>query len=128
MSGMTSRRITRDVMVVPDKAAVVMGLTANGTQFNTQNFVEMLVFIETASVTGTSPTLDITVETKDPVTGNWFTIVTFAQITTATTAMNDNAIATYGFLIPLGQYCRLVYTIGGTTPSFTVTSTIVLKS
>jgi len=126
---MTSRKITRDVKVVYDKEAVTMDTTTNGSQFNVQNFVEMLIFVETENSGGTSPTLDIKVQTKDPKQGNWFDAgIALTQITGDSTQMKANTLATYGVLIPLGQFCRLVYTIGGTSPTFDVTATVVLKS
>jgi hypothetical protein len=121
-------KIVKDIKTVYDQAAVTMIETIYGTMFNTQNFKELLAFIETENSGGTNPTLDITIETYDPVQANWFTIVTFTQIITDVTAMENNAIATYGFLIPLGQWCRMVYTIGGTSPTFDVTCTLILKS
>lgn len=122
-------KVVRDVKVVKDQEAVVMALTVTGESFNVQNFVEMMIFVETTASGGTSPTLDIKVQTYDPGAGNWFdTGVALAQITGNSTQMKANSLATYGVPIPLGQFCRLVYTVAGTSPTFTVDSTIVLKS
>jgi len=126
---MPTLRVVRDVKVVRDQDAATMILTTNGTMFNTQNFIEMSVFIETENSGGTNPTLDITVETYDPVMGNWFDVgMVFTQIVGNTTQHLTNNTLTYGFFMALGQFCRLVYTIAGTSPTFDVTATVVLKS
>lgn len=124
-----SLKLVRDAKVVYDKEAVTMTTTVNGTQFNAQNFKEMLVFVETENSGGTSPTLDIKVQTKDPKQGNWFdTGIALTQITGDTTQFKSNIDGTGYHSIPFGMYCRLVYTLGGTSPTFDVTSTVVLKS
>lgn len=122
-------KVVRDVKVVKDQVATVMIATVNGDSFNVQNFVEMVVFIETTASAGTTPTLDVKVQTYDPGAGNWFDAgIVLTQITGNSTQMKANSLATYGVPIPLGQFCRLVYTIAGTSPTFTVDCTVVLKS
>ena len=70
------------------------------------------VSIPVAIVTGTNPTMDITVQESDDTGTNWFTVYSFPRIT-ATGIYRSPAL-------PLrGNRVRYVQTIGGTTPSFT---------
>lgn len=69
-------------------------------------------FLDVTAAAGTSPTLDVVVETKDPASGKWFTIATFTQATGVTServAVTEN----------MGHDVRVSYTIGGTGPDFT---------
>jgi len=67
------------------------------------------------AVSGTSPTLDVTIEESDDSGTSWYKVYDFGRITTGS--------ATYRSpMIPLsGNRVRYVQTVGGTTPSFTRT-------
>lgn len=66
--------------------------------------------LSVTAVSGTSPTLDITIEGKTRA-GNYVTIATFAQVTTANSqSVNVERIS---------QNYRLSWVVGGTTPNFT---------
>lgn len=80
---------------------------------------EILVFLDVTAVSGTSPTLDVKVQTKGP-DGKWYDIASFAQKTG--TGNEAKAITNYGEIL------KVVYTIGGTTPSFTFSVTGVVKT
>jgi hypothetical protein len=74
------------------------------------------ILLDITTATGTSPTLDVTVETSaDSSLGTaatWYTLTTFTQgsgVTNQYLNFNRN----------LGQSIRLSWTLGGTTPSFT---------
>lgn len=69
--------------------------------------------LDVTAVTGTSPTLDITIEEFDPGSGNWIdTGLSFTQVTaTGSQRVVHNPV--------LSAQHRAVWTIGGTTPSFT---------
>ena len=41
------------------------------------------VYLDVTAVTGSPDTLDVTIEERQPGTGNWYTIATFAQVTAA---------------------------------------------
>lgn len=128
-----SKKTYVDVQVVKDQEAVTMTASVNGTAINCQNFRTAQFFVETENSGGTSPTLDIKVQTYDPTQGNWFdTGITFTQITGDTTQMQNSMIVdttnNLAYEYPLGQFIRIVYAIGGTTPTFDVTFTVVMKS
>jgi len=72
------------------------------------------LLVDVTAVTGTTPTLDLSVEWSSDNGTTWFkadTADTLAQITAAKkTAKRFSALA---------SWFRVVWTIGGTTPSFT---------
>lgn len=74
------------------------------------------ILLDVTTATGTSPTLDVTVETSaDSSLGTaatWYTLTTFTQASGVTNQyLNFNR--------NLGQSVRISWTLGGTTPSFT---------
>ena len=92
--------------------------TGTGTAFATPQADSINATLVISAVTGTNPTLDLTLETTADGT-NYYTVGTFAQQTTTQAGL----ARIFG---PLGATCRWKWTIGGTTPSFTfaVTSTL----
>lgn len=91
----------------------------SGTPVDVKKFKEGNFFLDITAVSGTTPTLDIAIKTKDPVSGKWFTIVQFTQATAIGSEMK-----TVG---NLGSLIAVFYTIGGTSPSFTFSVGAVLK-
>ena len=86
------------------------------------------IVIDVTAITGTTPTLTVSVEGKDPVSGKYYTILTSAAISTVSTTVlrifpsataSANTIA--NDIIP--RTFRVTSTLGGTTP--VVTATIV---
>lgn len=72
-----------------------------------------IITIPVTVVSGTSPTLDITVEESDDNAGlNWYKVYDFPRIT-ATGVYRSPAIPLFGLRV------RYVQTVTGTTPSFT---------
>lgn len=81
-------------------------------------------YINVSTVSGTAPTLGVTIQGQDPVSGQWVNIGSTANITAAgltvlsihpsLTAAANVAIATM-----LPRTLRAIWAIGGTTPSFT---------
>lgn len=64
------------------------------------------------AASGTTPTLDLTVETSHDGSTGWAAVGTaYTQATGATTQRKSFS--------PLDRFIRFVWTIGGTTPSFT---------
>ncbi len=108
----TNGQLTRNVDVTLASASVV---TATGTttavEIGDKGTLRLL--LTTASVTGTSPTLDVAVQTSYDGSTGWTTVASFAQKTTATTERKQ--------FTGIDRFVRLSYTVGGTTPSFTVT-------
>jgi hypothetical protein len=91
----------------------------------------LALILHVTAVTGTSPTLIPAIQVQDPVNNVWVTVHT--PITVTITATGDYLIELYpGMLDALAAYpvrlnaflaglaWRLNYTIGGTTPSFTL--------
>lgn len=102
-----------------------------------QDFDSVLVGLFVTTATGTTPTLDLYIQTLGP-DGNWYDMYHWAQQTAATTAANQVFVGlsctgqrTIGVVGSktvaantlgvgfMGQSVRLAYTIGGTSPSFT---------
>lgn len=66
----------RNVAVIPlvPSAARTSSNTSHNLGVNTQSYKEATIFLEVTSVSGTSPTLDVTIDTKNPITGEWHTL------------------------------------------------------
>lgn len=86
----------------------------------------IVLFLDVSVVSGTSPTLDIKVQMKDPISGNYVDMpsAAFAQKTavgtdTLTIYPGALTIANRQVNAILPKTWRLVATIGGATPSFT---------
>jgi hypothetical protein len=94
--------------------AATLTATGTGQVFEMGELLGMRLTQTVSAVSGTTPTLDTTVETSDdPTFGtNVRTIGTFTQKTAAGTQRLSFA--------GCDRYCRVKHTIGGTTPSFTV--------
>ena len=79
------------------------------------------IFLSITAVSGTNPTLDVTIKTYGSIADEWFLLATFSQKTGITTDFG-----TVGF--GLGEKWAIDYTIGGTnSPSFTFSVTAHLK-
>lgn len=87
--------------------------SANGTGVDLQaSDGPCFALVQAGTVSGTSPTLDAKVqESDDNSTFTDITGATFTQIT----ASNKSQIITFK---RAKRYCRLVFTIAGTSPSF----------
>ena len=84
----------------------------------------IMLFLEITAATGTTPTLDLDVEVKDPVSGKYFVVASFAQKTAAGTDRLSiypslTAVANKAISDLLPTTWRLKWTIGGGSPSFT---------
>jgi len=84
----------------------------HSTPIDVMQFKEGTFFINVTAKSGTTPTLDVVVESKDPAADIWNTIATFTQATDVTNELK--AVAAN-----LGNKIAIKYTIGGTSPSFT---------
>ncbi len=111
---------------VPDNEASSVGAvasaartaTGNGTAFDTANIDSLNALLVITAASGTSPTLDLTLETTADGT-NYYTAGTFPQQTTTNAGISR-------IVGDLGALSRWKWTIAGTTPSFTfaVTTTV----
>ena len=107
-------------------ASAARTATANSSDMENRAARGVRLFLNVSAVSGTTPTLDVKVQVKDPISDTYIDLpnAAFAQKTTTgsdeltiypgvTTAAN-RAVST-----ALSQKWRVVATIGGTTPSFT---------
>lgn len=91
-------------------ASAARTASGTGTAFNTEDATAFESTLTVSAASGTSPTLDVRLETTVDGT-NYYTVASFGQKTT--TATEARAFG------PLGDTCRWAWTIGGTSPSFT---------
>lgn len=117
-------RYVRRYTLHPSQAETASGSSA---PVDVSNFAEALLFITVTAVSGTTPSMQLALQTQDPVTGNWVNVPNInpalpSSITAPTTGTNVYALTNYG------QQLRLSWTISGTSPSFTFTAGLVCKS
>lgn len=82
--------------------------------------------INITAITGTSPTLTVTVQGKDPASGQYYTLLQSAALTAAAFTLltiYPGAPSTANVSTPqvLPRTWRVLYAIGGTTPSVSAT-------
>lgn len=91
--------------------------SANGTGVDLTDYEgELLVILDTAAGTGTSPTLDVKLQESDTLNGTYTDIAgkAFTQVVNAASQQKLT------FDVEKAKaFVRAVATIGGTTPSFT---------
>lgn len=104
------------------------GATASANGGDQDNFVGkgLHIVVDITAVTGTSPTLVVTVEGKDPLSGKYYTLLASASLTaTGTTVLKVSpgltAAANTVANDVLPRIWRVKTTIGGTTPVWTGT-------
>jgi len=101
--------------------AAPLTANANSPALDLGAFNEAVIFLKTTAVSGTAPTLDVKVQTSYDGTDWYDEGTSFTQITAVITPAVRK-------ITNFGNYVRLVFTVGGTTPSFTVVSQIVAKA
>lgn len=116
------------IVSIPPSTVVTLTAASTSGQSADQNGLGirgMKVGVNCTAVSGTSPTLAVAIQGKDP-SGTYFTILQSASITTTGftllsvyPGMASTANVSANDFIP--QTWRISYTIGGTTPSFTCT-------
>lgn len=119
-----------DLGAVATLAAAGAG-TVTGNVLNTHQAKGCIIFINATAVSGTSPTLAVTLKGVDSVSGTAYTILASANIT----APGMTVLRVYPGLTAAANLVandvtpiqsRIDYTIGGTTPSFTGTISMAL--
>jgi len=86
-------------------------------------------YLDVTAIAGdATQTLDVKIQEKDPVSGKYFDLVSFTQVTTTTTSERKNYGSGAGEL--LGKTIRYVATIagGGAAVSFTFSLSMVGKA
>ena len=110
----------QEVTMLASAARTASGDTS-AIPVDVKKFKEAVFFLDVTAASGTTPTLYVKIKTKDPVSGKWFDLVTFTQVTGVTSEMKTVS----GLL---GSQIAVFYEIAGTTPSFTFSLGAVLKS
>lgn len=104
-------------------------LQASGAQTSSNNGFavdvgfsrELIVFLNVTAFSGTTPTLDVKIQTSDDGGTTWYDVPSGAF--TQKTGTGTQMLAFTAF----GDTVRCVSTIGGTNPSFTYAVKAVLK-
>lgn len=120
-------------MATPGQNIVVVPAGAQAATFNSSDFemptggVGLILFLNISAATGTTPTLDVKVQGKDSISGNYVDVpgAAFAQKTgTGTSALVIHPAITASTNVAIAQVVpktfRVVSTLGGTTPNFTM--------
>jgi len=102
-------------------------ITANGntqsSPLNVSNYQELHMYIDITAVSGTSPTLDVYLQSQSPSSSNW------VDVQQLWSSLNSTGTY-YNYVGALGvaENVALRWVIGGTnSPSFTVTLEYILK-
>lgn len=97
---------------IVDIASAAITTTTTTANINPSYGVSYQVNIAVTAVSGTNPTLDVSIEESADGGVNWFKVYDFPRIT-GVGSYNSPAMPMTGTLL------RYVQTVGGTTPSFT---------
>ena len=79
-------------------------------------FKEYAAVLDVTAGSGSTPTLDVTIEEYDQASDTFFEIDAFTQATGVTF---ERVLLNADGLAPFGSLLRAVWDLGGTTPSFT---------
>lgn len=104
----TERRADADV------ASAARTASGTGAAFATESAFAVLATLTVTAASGTSPTLDVRLETTADDGASWYTVGSFPQQTGVTGAPHPARV-----FAPLGSQARFAWTLAGTTPSFT---------
>lgn len=107
-------------------ASAARTASGNSGDIVVSKFREAVIFLDITAVSGTSPTLDMKVQRKDPLSGS------YTDWDDATAKVFSQKSATGSFAIylsdPLAQIIRISFTIGGSSPSFTFSVSVDAKA
>lgn len=107
---------------ISDQPITSLTASSNTDPIDLGNFVEAIVFLNVTAHSGTTPTLDCKIQ-YSPDGSNWVDSGdSFTQITTT------NGVFFKKLSTIFGRYVRLVFTLSGTTPNYTLVPTVVAKS
>lgn len=110
--------------------AVTATTTTTGTGVDISTYGDDALFIlSVGTVSGTSPTLDVTIQSSSTSGGTYTTEVTFGQVTASTKfacgGLNCEGNNSGGLA---RKFIRAVGTIAGTTPSFAFSVTMLIRA
>lgn len=108
--------------------ATLAAASANGTssQLNSGQTKGVKVVVDITAITGTSPTLTVTIQGYDKASNAYYTLLTSAALsatgmTELTVYPGVTATSNVSVSDHLPEYWRVSYAIGGTTPAVTAT-------
>lgn len=110
--------INTDQIKLLDKTVTATGNTKT-KPIDVRGFKSGRFFIKASSVAGTTPTCDAKIIAYDPSTNEWYDLESFTQLTadgSETKLVTD-----------IGAKIAVLYTIGGTSPSFDLIISAALK-
>ncbi len=99
-------------LIVADVASAALTTTTTTAAITPASGGAYEVNIPVTVVTGTNPTLDVTIEESDDTGTNWYPVYSFPRITATGIYRSPKITLT-------GNRLRYVQTVSGTTPSFT---------
>lgn len=104
-------------------ALAAASASANGADKDNLDALGVEVVVDLTAVSGTTPTLVVTIQGKDPVSGKYYDLLASASLTAAGTTVltvfpGMTAAANSAASRPLPRTWRVKTTIGGTTPSY----------
>lgn len=98
--------------IIADVASAALTTTTTTAAFTPTFGTSYSVSVPVTAVSGTTPTLDVTIEESDDSGTNWFKVYDFPRIT-------GSGMYRSPLIRMVGNRVRYVQTVGGTTPSFT---------
>lgn len=118
------RQTNNDTAALITHAAASSG--SNGSDQTNVNSRGVCVVVDITAISGTSPTLTVTIQGKDGASGKYYTLLASAALTsTGTTALTVYPgvadTANVSASKPLPATWRVITAIGGTGPSVTAT-------
>ena len=121
---------SNEITVFASAARTDSGSPHSSSDIVSQNYDKLIATLDISAASGTTPTLDVKFQHYDEASSKWVDIpgMAFAQQVGVATVVLLNIDSTGNFRIPLGKKIKAVATIGGTTPSFTFSLGVILKS
>jgi hypothetical protein len=103
----------------------------NGADQTNETNSGLKLVIDVTAISGTTPTLTVTIQGKDTVSGKYYTILASAAINSVSTTVltvfpGATVTANSSANDALPKHWRVISAIGGTTPSVTATVSAIL--
>lgn len=105
---------------------VAAAVGVNGADQTNENASGLTLIIDITAITGTGPTLTVTIEGKDPVSGKYYTLLASAALAAVATTVlrvfpGSTVTANVAANAMLPKTWRVKSAIAGTTPAVTAT-------
>lgn len=103
-------------------------VTGTGVDVGPEQLDDAMAILDIGAVSGTSPTLDVTIQASGTSGGTYTTIATFGQVTAAT-KLGVVSVSLEGLAgVVDRRFVRAVATIAGTTPSFALGCVLAVRA